>query len=175
MSYFRFHIYVISYLVCLSVSDFLHLVSSSLDGSMLLQMALFRSFFIAEQYSSVPSIGSQRAGYGWNYLAHACACARARLCVCIPHLLYSFFCWWTSRLLPCVLTIVNSAAMNIEVYGCFQIIIFSRYMPRSGVAGSHFFSWLFLVCFRKGVFESHRFSIQKALLLDQVQHGYKVR
>ena len=33
----------------------------------------------------------------------------------------------------------NSVAMNIEVYGCFQIIIFSRYMPRSGVAGSHFF------------------------------------
>ena len=30
-----------------------------------------------------------------------------------------------------VLTIVNSAAMNIQVHVSFQIIVFSRYMPRS--------------------------------------------
>ena len=35
-----------------------------------------------------------------------------------------------------VLAIVNSAAMNIEVYVFFQIIVFSRSMPRSGIAGS---------------------------------------
>ena len=36
-----------------------------------------------------------------------------------------------------VLTIVNSAAMNIGVHASFQIRVFSRYMPRSGIAGSY--------------------------------------
>ena len=36
-----------------------------------------------------------------------------------------------------VLAIVNSAAMNIEVHVSFRIMVFSRYMPRSGIAGSY--------------------------------------
>jgi len=36
-----------------------------------------------------------------------------------------------------VLAIVNSAAINTGVYLYFQIIIFSRYMPRSSIAGSY--------------------------------------
>ena len=36
-----------------------------------------------------------------------------------------------------VLTTVNSTAMNIGVGGSFQIRICSRYMPRSGIAGSY--------------------------------------
>ena len=36
-----------------------------------------------------------------------------------------------------VLAIVNSAAMNIWVYVSFQIMFFSRYMTRSGIAGSY--------------------------------------
>ena len=36
-----------------------------------------------------------------------------------------------------VLTIVNSAAMNIRVHVSFRIIVFSGYMPRSGIAGSY--------------------------------------
>ena len=36
----------------------------------------------------------------------------------------------------CVLTIVNSAAMNIRVHASFRILFFSGYMPRSGIAGS---------------------------------------
>ena len=36
-----------------------------------------------------------------------------------------------------VLAIVNSAAMNIEVHVSFQIMVFSEYMPRSGIAGSY--------------------------------------
>ena len=36
-----------------------------------------------------------------------------------------------------VLAIVNSAAVSIGVYVSFQIMIFSRYMPRSGIAGSY--------------------------------------
>ena len=35
-----------------------------------------------------------------------------------------------------VLAIVNSAAMNIGVQ-YFQIMVFSRYMPRNGIAGSY--------------------------------------
>ena len=33
-----------------------------------------------------------------------------------------------------ILAIVNSAAVNIGVHVSFQIIIFSGYMPRSGIA-----------------------------------------
>ena len=36
-----------------------------------------------------------------------------------------------------VLAIVDSAAMNIGVRVSFQIIVFSGYMPRSGIAGSY--------------------------------------
>ena len=35
-----------------------------------------------------------------------------------------------------VLATVNSAAMNIGVHVSFWIMVFSRYMPRSGIAGS---------------------------------------
>ena len=37
----------------------------------------------------------------------------------------------------CVLVIVNSAAMNIGVHVSFQILVFSRYTPWSGLAGSY--------------------------------------
>ena len=36
-----------------------------------------------------------------------------------------------------VLAIVNSAAMNIRMHASFQIMVFSGYMPRSGIAGSY--------------------------------------
>ena len=36
-----------------------------------------------------------------------------------------------------VLAIVNSAAMNIGVHVSFWIMVFSRYMPRNGIAGSY--------------------------------------
>ena len=36
-----------------------------------------------------------------------------------------------------VLAIVNSAAMNIGVHVSFRIMVFSGYMPRSGIAGSY--------------------------------------
>ena len=36
-----------------------------------------------------------------------------------------------------VLAIVNSAAVNIVVHDCFWIMVFSGYMPSSGIAGSH--------------------------------------
>ena len=53
-----------------------------------------------------------------------------------PHHLYPFIC---SGHLGCfhVLAVVNSAAVNIGVHASFQIIVFSGYMPRSGIAGSY--------------------------------------
>ena len=36
-----------------------------------------------------------------------------------------------------VLAIVNSVAMNIGVHVSFQIMVFSGYMPRNGIAGSY--------------------------------------
>ena len=36
-----------------------------------------------------------------------------------------------------VLVIVNSDAVNTRVYVSFRIMVFSRYMPRRGVAGSY--------------------------------------
>ena len=36
-----------------------------------------------------------------------------------------------------VLAFVNSATMNIGVYVSFQIMIFSGYMSRNGIAGSY--------------------------------------
>ena len=49
-------------------------------------------------------------------------------------LLYLFICWYIGC--PHVLAIVNSAAMNIGVCVSFSIMVFSGYMPRSGIAGS---------------------------------------
>ena len=36
-----------------------------------------------------------------------------------------------------ILAIVNSAKMNIGVHVSFWTMVFSRYMPRSGIAGSY--------------------------------------
>ena len=36
-----------------------------------------------------------------------------------------------------VLAIVNSVAMNIGVHVSFGIMVFSGYVPRNGIAGSH--------------------------------------
>ena len=56
-------------------------------------------------------------------------------CMYLPQLYHSSI----SGHLGCfhVLAIVNSAALNIEVHVSFQIRVFSRYLPRSGIAGSY--------------------------------------
>ena len=50
-----------------------------------------------------------------------------------------FICSFVDVHLGCfhVLAIVNSAAMNIGVHVSFRIMVFSGYMPRSGIAGSY--------------------------------------
>ena len=58
--------------------------------------------------------------------------------------LISFLCQWTCLGFH-VLAIVNSAAMNMEGHVSFQIMFFSRYMPKSGIIesyGSSIFSLL---------------------------------
>ena len=42
----------------------------------------------------------------------------------------------TLRLLQC-LSYVNSEAVNIAVHVSFRIKVFSKYMPRNGIAGSY--------------------------------------
>ena len=53
-----------------------------------------------------------------------------------------------------VLAIVNTAAVNIGMNASFQIMVFSGYMPRNGIAGSYgssifsfvfFFNFLFII------------------------------
>ena len=59
-------------------------------------------------------------------------------CVCVLHCIFlSQLC--VDRHLGCfhVLATVNSAAMNIGVRVSFCIIVFSGYMPRSGIAVSY--------------------------------------
>ena len=100
---------MISYDICLSMSDWLHSIWQSLGPSMLLQMALFCSFFMAEYYSIV----------------------------CMYHIFFIHSS--VDGHLGCFheLAIVNSAAVNIGVHVSFWIMVFSRYMPRSGIAGSY--------------------------------------
>ena len=73
MSYLIFQIELISYSICLSLSDLFHLVCESLVASMLLQMALVHSFL-------------------WLSIVH---------CIYVPHF-NPFICQWTSMLLPCL-------------------------------------------------------------------------
>ena len=83
-------------------------------------------FFMAEQYSSV------------------CVC----VCVCVFFFIHSCVSGHLFTLLH-VLAIINSAAMNTEVHVSFQIIVFSRYVLRGGIAGSYgnpIFSFLRNLC-----------------------------
>ena len=92
---------------------FVWLTSPSIIISISIQVAANATlfFFMAEQYSIV---------------------------IYVPHLLYLFICWWTLRCVH-VLTVVNNSTLNIGMYVSFWIrtFMFSRYMPRSGIAGSY--------------------------------------
>ena len=54
----------------------------------------------------------------------------------VPHLVHSFLCRETCPRFH-VLAPVNSAAVNTGVHVSFGAMLFSRYMPRSGIAGSY--------------------------------------
>ena len=57
--------------------------------------------------------------------------------LCIPHLLYPLI--PVDGCLACfhVLSILNSAAMNIRGQVSFQFRVFIKYTPRSGISGSY--------------------------------------
>ena len=50
----------------------------------------------------------------------------------MPHLPYPLICWWTHRLSPCL---SSNTAVNMEVQ-IDSVSVFSRYVPRSRIAGS---------------------------------------
>ena len=54
-----------------------------------------------------------------------------------------------------VLAIVNSAAMNNGAHVSFRIMIFSRYMPRSGIAGYMVTLFSKLINFKKNIHTLH--------------------
>jgi len=58
-------------------------------------------------------------------------------CICMYHIFYIHSS--VNGHIGCshVLAIVNSAAVNIGVHVSFQIMLFSGYMPRSGIASSY--------------------------------------
>ena len=93
--------------ICFSLPDLLQLVWQFLCPSMLLQMALFYSFFMAEYYSIV-------------YMYHS-------LFIHSSVNGYLGYCY--------VLAPVNSVAFGVHV--SFQIRVFSRFMPRNGISGSY--------------------------------------
>ena len=92
----------------------------------------------------------------WRAAIHGVAKSRTRLsdwtelncifhCIYVPHLFLIHSS--VDGNLGCfhVLAIVNSDAVNIRVHAAFQIMVFSGYMPRSGIAksyGSPIFSFL---------------------------------
>ena len=55
-------------------------------------------------------------------------------CLCVPQLICPFICQWTSRLFPCP---SYCAAVNIRVHESLSIMIFSEYMPSSGIVESY--------------------------------------
>ena len=105
----RFHIYELTYDICFSLSDLLHSVWQSLDSSTSLQMTQFRSFL---WLSNIPL-------YIWYHI----------------FFIHSF----VDGHLGCFrdLAFVNSAAVNIGVHVSFWNMVFSGYMPSSGIAGSY--------------------------------------
>ena len=73
--------------------------------------------------------------YGWVIFQCVCVC----VCVCVYHLF--FIRSSVHGLFSCfhMLAIINSAAVKIRVHIPFQnsVLLFSRYIPRSGIAGSY--------------------------------------
>ena len=101
---------MLTYGICFCLSDLLHNVWYSLGPSMSPQMAQFTPFS------------------GW-VVFH---------CIHVPHL-SPFIRWRTFSLLPCPGYCEQCCSEHWGACICvsFSVIVLSRYMPRSGTAGSH--------------------------------------
>ena len=106
-----------SYNICLYLSDLLQLIWLSLGSSMLLQMALFHSF-----YGSV---------------VFHCVCVCVCVCVCLYHIFFIHSSVDGHLGYFHGLAIENSAAVNIGMHVFFRIMVFFWYVPRTGIFGSY--------------------------------------
>ena len=70
----------------------------------------------------------------WHYFVLFLQLSNIPLCICTTSIHSS-----VDGHLGCshVLAVVNSAAVNSGVHISFRIMVFSKYMPRSGIAGSY--------------------------------------
>ena len=95
---------MISYGICLSISDLLHLVRQCLVASMLLQMIVFYSFL---------------------WLSSILLCVYICVCVCVCVYIHTHCIFFIHSSFGghvdcfCFLAIVNSAAVNIGLYVSF--------------------------------------------------------
>ena len=124
---------------------------------MLLQMALLRSFLwpsrILLYICTIPFLiifGHAHCmrkfpGQEWNS-SHSCNQSHSSentrsltCCATIETLYHTFFIQSSVGHLSCfcVLAMVNSASVNIGGHVSFQIMVFSRYITRSGIVGSY--------------------------------------
>ena len=107
--FFRFHIYVLAYGICFSLSDLLHSVGQTLGPSISVQITQFHFFLWLSNiplYICATSLSSHLSMDRWTGCFH-------------------------------VLAIVNRAAVNIVVHDSFWITVFPEYIPSSGIAGSY--------------------------------------
>ena len=107
--FFRVHIYALAYSICFSLSDLFHSAWHTVSPPTSPQITQF-CFFL--WLSNIPLYVCTTSSLSHSSVDGHLGCFH-------------------------VLAIVNRAAMNIVVHDSFWIMVFSGYMPSSGIAGSY--------------------------------------